>query len=147
MGEWWGSFFDEAWLKAGFGIIPRKRTLADTRFILKTLSLAPKSRILDACCGVGRHAIELARLGFRVTGVDLTRGYLEIARENARRRHVNVRFEQGDIRTIDYDRKFDAAICMWTSFGYVEKEPDNLRALRAIKGALKDGGKFLIELV
>lgn len=147
MGEWWETFFDDAWLRGGFSVIQRQRTLADTRFILKALSLKPTSRILDLCCGVGRHAIELGDLGFTVTGVDFSEQYLGIARQRASGRGVGVEFVQSDMRHIKYRSRFDAAICMWTSFGYFELEDDNLKVLRAVNRALKNGGKFLIELI
>ncbi len=147
MGEWWETFFDDAWLKAGFGLVTRSRTLSDVRFITKVLSLEKKSRVLDVCCGTGRHAIELARLGYNVTGADLTRQYLAVARERARRRGVRISFELQDMRHLPYKAEFDAAICMWTSFGYFEKEADNLKALKAVNRALKPGGRFLIEVV
>jgi SAM-dependent methyltransferase len=51
------------------------------------------------------------------------------------------------VRNLGYSGRFDAAVCMWTSFGYFEKEADNLKALRAVNRALKKGGRFLIELI
>ena len=147
MGEWWETFFDEGYLKAGFGLIRRRKTLADTRFIKRVLSLGPGSRILDVCCGIGRHALELGKLGYRVTGVDISERYLAAAAKRARRRRIDVQLERHDMRKIPYRGRFDGAISMWTSFGYFEKEGDNLKTLRGVNRALKTGGRFLIELI
>jgi SAM-dependent methyltransferase len=147
MAEWWQSFFDDYFLESGFGFIKRRRTLKDIRFIEKTLAVKRGARILDVCCGVGRHAIELAKRGYRVTGVDVTAGYLEIAAARAKRRKVKIELVERDMRKINFRREFDAAICMWTSFGYFESEDDNLRTLRAIRRTLRPGGKFLLDLI
>jgi 2-polyprenyl-3-methyl-5-hydroxy-6-metoxy-1,4-benzoquinol methylase len=147
LSEWWQTFFDDGYLAAGFGPIKRRRTLADIRFIEKALSPKKGSSILDVCCGVGRHALELARLGFKVTGVDLSEAYIEVARRRAKKRGLRAVFEAHDIRKLPFEAKFDSAICMWTSFGYFENDADNLKTLRRVHKALKPGGKFLIELI
>lgn len=147
MGEWWQTFFDEKYFDVGFRPIKRRKTLADVRFITKALALKQRSSILDVCCGVGRHTIELSKKGYRVTGIDFNDAYLDIARKRARRRGLEPRFERYDVRRLPYKSRFDAAVCMWTSFGYFEKEADDLKALRLIHRSLKAGGVFLIELM
>ena len=102
MAEWWEGFFDERYLKVGFAPISARKTLADTRFIAKVLSLRKGAKILDVCCGIGRHVIELASIGYRVTGVDLSDAYLKIAAERARKRKQRVTFERGDIRKLPH---------------------------------------------
>jgi SAM-dependent methyltransferase len=147
LSEWWETFFDEHYLRAGLARIKRAKTLADVRFIRRTLGLRRGSKILDVCCGAGRHSLELAKLGHRVTGVDLSHRYLEIAAAKARRRGIRVRFQVADVRNLRFGAEFDAAICMWTSFGYFQDESDNLKVLRGIHRSLKPGGKFLMEVI
>src|SRR5512137_1003214 len=74
------------------------RTPADVDGIVARLRLKPGARVLDMCCGPGRHAIELARRGFRVTGVDRTALYLQMARRDALKARVEVEFIKRDAR-------------------------------------------------
>jgi SAM-dependent methyltransferase len=117
---------------------------AETRFIWKALGLAKGSRVLDIPCGTGRHAVRLARRGASVLGVDITPAYLREARRAAVKL-PNVRFVRGDMRRIPLRGEFDAAINLWTSFGYFEKPSDDLKTLRGVARALKPGGLFLID--
>lgn len=67
------------------------------------LGLRRGDKVLDQCCGIGRHSLELARRGYEVTGVDLCRGYLEKAREEAEKEGLNVEFVREDMR--EFERK------------------------------------------
>jgi SAM-dependent methyltransferase len=117
---------------------------AETEFLWKALSLKKGSRVLDIPCGTGRHAVRLARRGASVLGVDITAAYLREARRAAKKL-PNVRFVRGDMRRIPLRAEFDAAINLWTSFGYFEKPSDDIKTLRGIARALKSGGLFLID--
>lgn len=117
---------------------------AETAFIWKALGLKKGSRVLDIPCGTGRHAVRLARRGASVLGVDITESYLREARRAAKSL-PNVRFVRGDMRRIPLKNEFDAAINLWTSFGYFETPADDVKTLRGIARALKPGGLFLID--
>lgn len=117
----------------------------ETKFVWKTLGLKRGMRVLDIPCGTGRHAVRLGRRGASVLGVDLTSAYLDEARQAAKRL-PNVRFVRGDMRRIHLRSEFDAAINLWTSFGYFDKASDDLKMLRGIARALKPGGLFLIDM-
>jgi SAM-dependent methyltransferase len=116
----------------------------EVKFLWKALKLKKGSRVLDIPCGTGRHAVRLARRGASVLGVDITAAYLTQARRAARGL-ANVRFVRGDMRRIPLREEFDAAINLWTSFGYFEKPSDDVKTLRGIARALKPGGLFLID--
>ncbi|MFI5360748.1 MAG: class I SAM-dependent methyltransferase [Elusimicrobiota bacterium] len=118
---------------------------AETAFLWKALGLKKGSRVLDVACGTGRHSVRLARRGASVLGVDATPAYLRAARL-AGARVPNARFELGDMRRLGRNGEFDAAINLWTSFGYFEKPSDDLKTLRGVARALKPGGLFLIDL-
>jgi SAM-dependent methyltransferase len=117
---------------------------AETRFIWKAMGLKKGSRVLDVPCGTGRHAIRLARRGASVLGVDITPAYLREARRAAGRSST-ARFMRADMRRIPFQGEFDAAINLWTSFGYFDKPSDDVKTLRAVARALKPGGLFLID--
>lgn len=104
-------------------------------------------RALDLCCGPGRHAVEFARRGFQVTGVDRTAYLLERARARAADAAVEVEWVQEDMRRFIRQGAFDLACNLFTSFGYFENEEDNLRVLRHAAESLKPGGAFVLETI
>lgn len=109
------------------------------------LHLRKGGRILDLACGGGRHSLELARRGYRVTGYDLSEALLTHARQSARKAGVKVAFSHGDMRRLPYRARFDAVINMSASFGYFEKTEDDRKVLGAVARALKVRGKFVME--
>ena len=116
--------------------------------VWRTLGLKPGARLLDLACGTGRHALLLARRGAFVVGVDKTEAYLKEGRAQARARGLtNCLFARGDMRRLPFKGEFDAAMNLWTSFGYFSKPTDDLKALKGVARALKPGGLFLIDLL
>ncbi len=115
--------------------------------IVSLLKLQPGARICDLCCGVGRHSLELGRLGYCVTGVDRTAMYVEEAKKQADERGLNIRFVQEDMRRFCELNAFDAVINVLTSFGYFEDAADDKLVLENVYKSLKDGGKFLIDIM
>jgi SAM-dependent methyltransferase len=115
--------------------------------ILKLLSLPRGAAILDLCCGPGRHSLELARRGLSVVGVDRTGAYLTEARKRARAEKLKLEFVRQDMRRFCRPRAFDAAINMYTSFGYFRNPEDDRRVLRNVHRSLKRGGRLLIDLM
>lgn len=120
---------------------------AEAAFALKLLGLKKGSALLDLCCGPGRHAVEFAARGLKVTGYDASAEYLAEAAVRARRRGLRLRLVRGDMRRLPFRREFDAVVNLFTSFGYFLKFPDDLRTLRGAASALKPGGLFLIDVV
>ena len=115
--------------------------------IISLLSIRSDDRILDLCCGPGRHSLELASRGFNVTGVDRTSLYLKEAREKAKSIGVRVEFVQEDMRKFYRPDSFDVALNMFSSFGYFENHSDDRKVLLNIYQSLKEGGKLLIEIM
>jgi len=113
--------------------------------MVSLLSLSEGSRVLDACCGVGRHSVELARRGCRVTGVDLNRDYLEAAAGTAEAEGVSVEFIPMNILDLTVEDSFDAAINVYTSFGYFASPADDRALLRKLHASLRPGGRLLVE--
>lgn len=113
----------------------------------KLLQLKPGASVLDMCCGPGRHSLELARRGFRVTGVDRTASYLANARAKAAEQNLDVEFVQEDIRKFERVEAFDGVINLYTSFGYFETRQEDLQALRNLRSCLKPGGRLVMEMM
>ena len=142
---WWQKFFDENYMKAYKEL--EKRTSREVDSILRMMNLRSRARILDLCCGYGRHSIELARKGFAVTGYDLSDFFLKKARKDAAALKLKIRFVKGDMRKLPFEERFDAVVNLFTSFGYFEKERDDLKVLKGVGKALKKGGLFLLDLI
>lgn len=144
----------DAWIKQCFGAIyPQLYALdhltkGQVDGVERMLGLAPEMRILDVCCGYGRHAIELARRGYRrVVGVDFSRPLLARAMRTARAEGLPVTFRLADVRRLPYRGSFDVALNLFTSFGYVADEAADLAALRGMARALRPGGRLLMDLL
>lgn len=117
--------------------------------LLDTGGVAAGSAILDLNCGIGRHAIHLAKLGYHVVGVDISPGLVERARELAEEHAVSdlTEFLVGDARGVAdglSGREFDAVISMFTSFGYYDEETD-VSILRQCCELTRQGGLFVME--
>lgn len=119
---------------------------AEAAFVLKELKLKKGASLLDLCCGPGRHAAEFARRGMRVTGFDFSAEYLREAAERAKKKRVPLRLVRGDMRKLPFEGEFDAAVNLFTSFGYFPRFSDDLKTLEGTARALKPGGLFLIDL-
>ncbi|MCO6450106.1 MAG: methyltransferase domain-containing protein [Caldilineales bacterium] len=144
---WYHSFFGDDYLRNYASILTADRTEQELNGIVNLLDLPPGSAILDLPCGHGRHSIGLAQAGYRVTGQDLSEVFLKKARADARRAGVEVRWVHGDMRQIPFQNEFDAAINIFSAFGYFDDETEDMRALQAFRQALKPGGLFLMELM
>ena len=111
--------------------------------IVHYLNLPEDAKILDLACGKGRHSIYLNQMGFQVTGADLSSNSITIAKEFE---NETLKFVQHDMRK-PFDQKFDAIFNLFTSFGYFEKEEDNLKTLIAIKESLSEYGFAVIDFM
>jgi len=120
---------------------------AEVEQVVSLLGIAPGTYILDLCCGVGRHSLELARRGFQVTGVDRTRLYLDRASKQAEVEELRIEFVQDDMRTFCRPDAFDAVINMFTSFGYFEDQEEDHQVAMNVYRSLKSGGVCLSKML
>ena len=118
---------------------------AEVKNIISLLGIKPPARVLDLGCGVGRHSLELARQGFRVTGVDRTRRYLEQATGKAAQEGLNIEFVQDDMRAFCRPDTYDTVINMFTSFSYFGDPEEDRQVVINVFESLKPGGIFLLE--
>ncbi len=145
MSDWWKTFFKPSVYPLA-EMVEDKETEKEIRELLRRLPLGRKGRILDVACGVGRHSLALAQRGYEVTGVDYSSGYIAEANRRARTRGVKVDFLERDMRRLEFDREFDAALNLWTSFGYFKKFQDDLLTLKRMFKALKPGGWIVLDI-
>jgi SAM-dependent methyltransferase len=130
-------FTEDAW----------ERAAKEVDGLLTLAEVEAGAAILDMGCGPGRHSLELARRGYRVTGVDRTRIYLDEARRRAVDEGLEIELIQGDNRDFERDGAFDFALSLFTSVGYYETEEENRAVLEVLGRCLKPGGKLVIELM
>lgn len=114
---------------------------------IMALTQCAGGRLLDLCCGPGRHSVEFAHRGFQVTGVDRSPFLLKRAREHASQANVAVEWVEEDMRTFVRPAQFDLACSLFTSFGYFDTEQDDLKVLRNIQQSLKKGGVAVIDVI
>ncbi len=140
--EWFTDWFDSEY----YHLLYSNRDEAEAEgFISKlvsVLSLPANSKILDVACGKGRHAKTLARLGFDVTGIDLSANSIEYANRFS---CSNLHFNVWDMRKTFRAGYFDVAMNLFSSFGYLENDEDNLTALKAISSNLCTNGILVLD--
>ena len=143
MAEPLGGGFSADWFSIFLDAIPPAQTDAEVAFITRQLPLASHPSILDVCCGPGRHAIPLARHGYRVLGIDTSGAQVSRAAAAA---PTNAAFRTHDMRQLDsLNETFDGVINLWASFGYFD-DATNESVLRQITARLRPGGRAIIDL-
>lgn len=156
--SWYASWFDTPYYHILYGDRDYSEAAAFMVLLTRALDLQPNSHILDLACGRGRHSLQLHKLGYRVTGVDLSPSSIAYARETIKsieRDHQSknentappdLNFEVHDM-TLPYPVQVDAVFNLFTSFGYFDDEADNLKTICAIKKSLKPGGWAVIDFL
>lgn len=124
----------------------RADAAAEVERVIALAGVAPGARVLDMPCGIGRHALEFARCGFTVTGVDRTRGYLDETRAQAASQGVDLELVQADMREFVRPGAYDLALNLFTSFGYFEDQEDDRRVCRNFARSLRPGGALVMDM-
>ena len=138
--NWFETFFEGLALEMWRGVMTPELTALEAGFLADRLELQKGTSALDVPCGNGRLAIELAKRGVRMTGVDISAGFLDEARGAA----PDMEWVLGDMRNLPWNSRFDAAYCWGNSFAYFDHD-NCLRFLDAVARAVKPGGRFILE--
>lgn len=119
-------------------------TSGECDFIEAEIGHNRDARILDIGCGTGRHTTELARRGYRITGVDLSESMLHQARRKAEALGLQVDLRQKDARNLDFEGEFDLVIMLCEgAFPLMETDEMNYEILGNAVRALKKPGKLI----
>lgn len=148
--EWWKDIFNSLYLKTDGDVVENDlNTCRDVGLLLQATEIKKGHSILDLCCGQGRHSLELASRGFQnVTGLDRSRYLIRLARKRAKQRGLKVTFSQGDARKFRIpEGSKDVVMLLGNSFGYFEREEDDLLVLNAVKRVLKSKGKLVLDIM
>ena len=141
--KWYKTWFDTPY----YHILYKNRDDKEAKnFMAKLtsfLDLEPKSHVLDVACGRGRHAVYLNRMGFHVTGIDLSQNNIDYAKQ----------FENDNLKFVLHDmcqpigNTYDAVLNLFTSFGYFEKDQYNINAIKAMKSNMKPHAYGVIDFL
>ena len=120
-------------------------TEREVELIEKTIE--KKNRVLDLCCGTGRHDNLLTKKGWNMVGADLSKNLLKIAHRKMRNEGVSFPVVQCDMRCLPFKQEiFSAVVNMFTSLGYLPSEEEDLKCFREIFLVLEPHGQFLLDI-
>ncbi|MEN6550854.1 MAG: methyltransferase domain-containing protein [Candidatus Cryosericum sp.] len=122
--DWTVSYFDDTYRRLFLDTVTEARTRAQVQAILRIVPLLPDSVVLDVGCGLGRHSIEFASLGFRVTGIDMNADYVAACRARCLALGVPADFFVADARSMQLSLRADLVLSLWSSFGYYGEDGD-----------------------
>jgi len=141
--NWYASWFNTPY----YHILYKDRNYDEAADFMKNLTrflnLKKGDKIMDLACGKGRHSKYLNKLGYDVTGVDLSPNSIAYAKKYE---NTSLSFAVHDM-CLPYPDRFDAVLNLFTSFGYFETENDNIRTIKAIKEELKPNGFGVIDFL
>lgn len=140
--EWFESWFNSKY----YPMLYRHRSLEEADFfvenLLTYLDLPAEAEVLDLACGRGRHSISLHRMGYKVTGIDLSAESIADAKHHETE---GLHFEVGDMRHFQLNQRFDAVLNLFTSFGYFNEPSENMLVLQNVRKHLLPEGQFVLD--
>jgi SAM-dependent methyltransferase len=140
--NWWSTFFSGPAVEMWLGAVSAEHTAAEAEYVVRQLALPAGAAVLDVPCGGGRIANALAERDLRVVGVDLSTEFLRHAR--AADTAGRVEWHERDMRDLPWPARFDGAVCLGNSFGYLDDEGNEAFAA-ALARAVKPGGRVLMD--
>lgn len=142
--SWWREFFDEDYPVLYAPALDPERTEREVAGAVAILRLKEGARLLDLCCGTGRHAIALRRRGMRVAGVDQSFKLLKLAQERAGRVGAFPSWVGGDARDLPLKGgSFEVTLCLFNSIGY----GTDAESLAMLREARRCAPALLLEAV
>lgn len=129
-------------------IVNQRDAEKEVAFIEDVLEKKGTGIVLDLCCGTGRHSIVLSQHGWSVIGLDLSKNLLAIAKQRMTQKAAEFPLIRADMRFFPFRKSiFNAVINMFTSFGYLPSETEDLKCLIEVQHVLQKDGHFLIDVV
>jgi len=141
--KWYSSWFDSPFYHILYQDRDHKEAQTFMDNLTNYLNLPENGSVLDLACGKGRHSIYLNSIGYDVTGIDLSENSITYAKQFE---NESLHFEVHDMCK-PYRKTFDAVFNLFTSFGYFERDEDNLKTVKAIKANLNEYGFGVIDFM
>lgn len=127
------------------GIVNYKQETDAFEKLFKKFCKKRPMTILDVGCGTGSHSLLFSERGYSVTGIDISKRMIELAKRKASKEGSNVEFIVQDMRKLDLSKRFDCAICAFGGFGYLLTYTDLTRLFAGLKKHLTLKGLFIFE--
>jgi SAM-dependent methyltransferase len=143
--DWFETWFESPWYVKLYGHRSDEEAKKAIDLVLKETGVAKGSRVLDLCCGYGRHSRALADCGYDVTGIDGSEYLIEKAKEEYG--CENTHFIHLDMREEYPKAPYDLVVNFFTSFGYFDDEAENQLVFKRVFDALKTGGYFFFDFL
>lgn len=144
LSHWYSDFFTELPNAFWRAAVPPEATAAEVAFLVRAAGAVPGARVLDVACGSGRHALELARRGCRVTGLDVSAEAVGFARAAATADGLELDLRVGDMRALPADHPVDLVICLGNAFGYLD-HAGTVAFLTELAGLVVPGGALVLD--
>jgi SAM-dependent methyltransferase len=141
--DWFKAFFGPSYIDAAASATTKVQTLREVAFLQRHLNCGKATKVLDVCCGHGRHALELARRGCRVVGIDIDEEALRTLSRQAESEGLQIDVHCVDVRDLVLHKQFHATLCMLNSFGYFCEEQNQAVLNNMAKSLLPDGTLIL----
>lgn len=126
----------------------KKDYLDEVGFLLKIFGKYSRNKVKDILslgCGTGGHDLILAKKGYQVTGVDVSKQMIEIARKKAVEKNVKIEFILSDLKKLKINKKFDVVIAMFNIAGYQNTSEDFYKFVKVSASHLKKNGLFIFD--
>ena len=141
--DWYTSWFDTPY----YHVLYKNRDYPEAQSFMENLTsylnIVENGSILDLACGKGRHAVYLNKIGYNVTGIDLSKKSIDFAKQYETE---GLNFDVHDMRE-PYHEKFNAVFNLFTSFGFFDDDNDDIKTIKAIKATLKEHGIGVIDFM
>jgi glycine/sarcosine N-methyltransferase len=126
--------------------IDRQATIFDK--LLEMNGMTKRNSILDCACGIGTQALGLAKLGYNVSGSDISKNEIERAKEEATMRSLTIDFKQADFSnlTLAFNKSFDIVMAIDNALPHLINKEDLKQALKSIYLTVNDNGIFIASI-